>query len=673
MESVGDGATELRAMENEQLTLAVRATGEGQGKRKRKVRARDADVDEVKRRMIEEAIRRYKERHPGVKRITDCTLDIIKTEIEKEQHSIVTLEELRAVNLWVRQRINNRVYRRSARRTMVPGGKKEMEDRERRMGEGVEMIVVQGGTAGNNDIAGTDGKPAVDMRIIELEEEVSRWMKVAEELESRREAVEAEAARTDETKKKGERSKEEEERAKEEIESMRKEMEKWKERAGELDRRRMAWESEAKEGLDAKKEVDVLRVEIEKNDRRLARFALELRKKEEKEREWGDWEENKKLLLGEKARAEQLEREKERLIKGKEREEQRRQREKEALVWRAEEAEKEGFKAALWEVVKTAQEANNRLMRTWCSKINTVWNTQHWQGWKGKLSAEERRKHLVRVHRGEGVIYDEKAYRDEPGDLWILVRNVAAHRRAHGFDGDDGVYNWVEEKWPYFWPVMAMVGCEMADDTGLGNERYRWIAEKYQDSGRRWLYGQEARIGKLRELMAKAETLIQLPLEKRKEGELKPEQEDRKMFAQNFWEVVAAVDNDYNVDRKRRRWGNWFTVCDVVYGENSGRGQWRVDGGLEGRAVLMKGDNWIADDNARGMKEVILEVRRSFAAKGRENWEENLAWVRKRWPWAVTLWVGTSLVFNWGECIWYVNPALEEEWGRFMMLWMEGG
>ena len=110
------------------------------GKRKRKERVKEKDMDRRRKEVIEETIKKWKEKHPKLKRISDRTLEIIKGEIKESRNMEVTLEELRAVNVWLRQRRNNYDYRERER-------EKEME---RTGGERAKP----GRKIGNNDNSG---------------------------------------------------------------------------------------------------------------------------------------------------------------------------------------------------------------------------------------------------------------------------------------------------------------------------------------------------------------------------------------------------------------------------------------------------------------------------------------------------------------------------------------
>ena len=208
----------------------------------------------------------------------------------------------------------------------------------------------------------------------------------------------------------------------------------------------------------------------------------------------------------------------------------------------------------------------------------------------------------------------------------------------------------------------------------MGREEYRELVEAYKERSKKWLYGQGGRLAKLREWVSAVKTVMQLPIEKRKEGGAKPTKEEEFEFVQSFWDIVKAIDEEGDANRRRRKWGNWKSVCDEIYGENLGRGHWRNESGLEGKEILLKGEKWIAEDTAVGMREVIIEARRGLTARGRTDPVDNLLWIRRKWPWAVTIWVGTALIFNWGDGYWaWDNPAVIKEWEAFKGLWMREG
>ena len=200
-------------MENDQLIQGgEEATQRRRGKRKRKERIKGEEIEGERRKMIEETIRRYKERHPRVQRITDSTLDIIREEIKEENQAEVTMEELRAVNLWVRQRVNNRTYRRSVRKKVEEPREKAttMEVRGEIEKEEGEMATRGEGTTTEKGAA--EGEKQLERTanlVKELEEEIEKWKNEAAEQERRRITLEEEATRRGEEEREIERIKKE--------------------------------------------------------------------------------------------------------------------------------------------------------------------------------------------------------------------------------------------------------------------------------------------------------------------------------------------------------------------------------------------------------------------------------------------------------------------------------
>ena len=96
----------------------------------------------------------------------------------------------------------------------------------------------------------------------------------------------------------------------------------------------------------------------------------------------------------------------------------------------------------LWDLIRTKQEASNRMRDDWDSTIQRVWKKNGIRGWKRELVGEERSRHLVRAGGYErGGVYDEAAYSNTPLDLWRFMRNVSAHKVAHGFDTEEQLFD----------------------------------------------------------------------------------------------------------------------------------------------------------------------------------------------------------------------------------------
>ena len=145
-----------------------------------------------------------------------------------------------------------------------------------------------------------------------------------------------------------------------------------------LSRERQEMEEELEEARKSltDKEVQIRRlsVEVEENSIIMVNLAKEWRDRDkewaEKEKEWG-----KKLQVVDNTREKQLR----------------------ELVQRAEIAERESFIAMLWDLIRTKQEALNRMRDDWDSTIQRVWKKNGIRGWKRELVGEERSRHLVRA------------------------------------------------------------------------------------------------------------------------------------------------------------------------------------------------------------------------------------------------------------------------------------
>ena len=430
--------------DTQEVRNKIKSTVEGGGKRKRKERAKDKDMDGTKKGMIEEAIIRYKERCPRVKRITDRALEVIKMEIKREKDTDVTMEELRAVNVWVRQRRNNYLYRErwrevgEAQESEETGAGMEIEgeDQVRRMRE--EMEVEKAGGEEEREAAERE-KEELRENAKRLEAEIERWKEELARSDEKRMVMEMEAKEGSEARLELEKAKKEwnEERAtlkaeaKEESET-RRGLEKEKQKFNE---ERKLLESGLQQGKRAREKLEEAKKELDERDLIITRISIEEKKRREREeeiqREKRNLEREKEIVAKQKAIAdremEEVRRQKERMESDRYNRLQEWKWERERMEQALKVAQKEAFIATLWELAETALEPNNRLMIEWQLKVETVWKRCKYRGWQGRLNPEERRKHLVKIHQGR-VEYDEGAYRDTPGDLWKMVRNVAAHR-----------------------------------------------------------------------------------------------------------------------------------------------------------------------------------------------------------------------------------------------------
>jgi len=85
--------------------------------------------------------------------------------------------------------------------------------------------------------------------------------------------------------------------------------------------------------------------------------------------------------------------------------------------------------------------------------------SQRLPDWIEALSADEVKNYVVNpkreIHRGFG---EKRAYPDQTETGLIrFVRNLWAHP-DEDFINDKTLYDWVDSKWNWFWPVLAMLG-----------------------------------------------------------------------------------------------------------------------------------------------------------------------------------------------------------------------
>ena len=427
------------------------------------------------------------------------------------------------------------------------------------------------------------------------------------------------------------------------------------------------------------KEIEEMKENLEMRRRAEENLQRELSKKNE------EIEHRDECIVGLVGRCKKLEEEQDRIqrIGGdpyKWREEFNAERGRLTSETRKKEAERDEavgllFVGALCEAVRKVGEAGDSVRRDWVARFDTISDRKGIpRDWRTVLSWEEKKEHFKVRRRGEtGMVFDESAYYPGAWELCKMLRNITAHMSNHGFREEKEIFEWVESKWPWFWPIFVQTIKEKGDDVPLRKLMFRKHMTGLGDRYAKWARKEEW--GDLKaELMLIVENGTEntaLMLSKTKEGG-RPTENDERKIAKEFWEMVHAW---YGHGQVRLR--TWTQIMNGISKRNS-LPDWRDECDEETKKMI----GW--EERKRSQ---VGEYRNEFAdaiilmqrlwgwnkKKNKNNDKEDLEWARKKWPWLIAGIMATGMIHDKGKWgLTYegrVNEATRREWNIFLEWW----
>ena len=141
--------------------------------------------------------------------------------------------------------------------------------------------------------------------------------------------------------------------------------------------------------------------------------------------------------------------------------------------------------------------------------------------------------------------YHEGAYGVGIKEMFRFLRNILVHMMSHQFNNEGQMFQWVEKKWPWFWPIFTLATVGKGGPESMRREIFKKYVEIARKKVEEWMREAEwtSKEVELMTIFDKRGALPPFALQKKPTKKEKTEEEG-KTLAVNFWSLIEY-------------WGQW--------------------------------------------------------------------------------------------------------------------